>query len=101
MTLWRNSSGVPGVRVRLAGPPGNPLGIGVQLRAVSGATRGPVREIHAGSGYWSMGAATVVLARSASTTGVAVRWPGGVEQLVRLQPGQRDLVISASAGAGR
>ncbi len=101
MTLWRNSTGAPGVRVRLAGPPGNPLGIGAQLRIVSGGTRGPVREIHAGSGYWSMNAATVVLARSASMTGVAVRWPGGVEQVVRLAPEQREVRISANAAGGR
>ncbi len=101
MTLWRNVGGVPGLRIRLVGPSGNPLGIGAQLRVISGATRGPVREVHAGSGYWSMNAATAVLATGASATGVSVRWPGGVEEVVQLGRGQRDVVVRARAIARR
>ncbi len=101
MTLWRNGGGTPGVRVRLAGPAGNPLGLGAQLRVVSGSRRGPVRELHAGSGYWSMDAATTVLATPATATGIAVRWPGGAEEIVRLAPGQRAVEIRFTAGPPR
>ncbi len=99
MTLWRNAGGVPGLRIRLSGPPGNPLGIGAQLRIISGARRGPVREVHAGSGYWSMNGATAVLSADAASTGLSVRWPHGGEDVVQLQRGQRDVVIH-QAGTG-
>jgi len=51
--LFRNVSAKPGLRVRLRGPPGNPLAIGASLRLENDSVQGPVREIHAGSGYWS------------------------------------------------
>ncbi len=94
MTLWHNVAGVPGLRVRLQGPPGNPLAIGAQLRVVSGAARGPLREIHAGSGYWSMDAATQVVALPSGATALWVRWPSGQEQTVPIKPGQMELTLS-------
>ncbi len=93
MTLWHNVGGSPGVRVRLQGPASNPLGIGVRLQIVSGATRGPLREVHAGSGYWSMDAATQVLAVPAGATEVLVRWPSGTEQRVPVTVGQRVVTV--------
>src|SRR5262249_8745496 len=60
--LYRNVTGKPGLRVRLIGPPGNPLGVGAALRLLAGDKAGPVREVHAGSGYWSQDSAVPVLA---------------------------------------
>ncbi|PYK97263.1 MAG: hypothetical protein DME19_16945 [Verrucomicrobia bacterium] len=51
--LYHNVGARPGLRVRLKGPAGNPRGIGAQLRLMFGPRPGPVRELHAGSGYWS------------------------------------------------
>ena len=93
MTLWHNIGGLPGLRVRLKGPRENPLAIGAQLRVISNGVRGPVREIHAGSGYWSMDAATQVVARTPGATAVWVRWPGGREQTVVIPAGQPELRI--------
>jgi hypothetical protein len=95
MTLWRNVGATPGVRVRLRGPAGNPLGIGAQLRIVTGAARGALREVHAGSGAWSMNAATQVLGVPAGATSVWVRWPDGREQTVRLPAAGTELTITA------
>ena len=96
MTLWRNVRGTPGVRVRLRGSANNPLAIGAQLRLVAGTTRGPVREIHAGSGAWSMDAATQVLGLLPGATALWVRWPDGREQTVPFSSSaQRELVITA------
>jgi len=81
--------------VKVSGDPGNPLGIGTQMRIVAGASRGPVREIRAGSGYWSMDGAVTVLAMPSGASALWVRWPGGGEQIVPLKPGQRDVSISS------
>ncbi len=91
MTLWHNVGGAPGLRVRLEGPAANPLGIGAWIRVVRGAERGPVREVHAGSGYWSMDAATQVVALPAGATAVWVRWPDGTSETVPITAGQREL----------
>ena len=95
MTLWHNTGGKPGIRVRLEGPADNPRGIGAQLRIVSGNRRGPVREVHAGSGYWSTDGAMTVLALPTGATAVWVRWPGGREQTLPLAAGQHALTAKA------
>jgi len=75
--LYHNMSGKPGLRVRLAGPAGNPEGVGAVLRLDCGGRLGPVREVQAGSGFWSQNSAVQVLAGSGRSTAIQVRWPGG------------------------
>jgi len=75
--LYHNTGAKPGLRVRLAGPPGNPLGIGASMRLKLGQRLGSAREIHAGSGYWSQDSAVQVLAGPESATELWIRWPGG------------------------
>ena len=79
--LYHNRAAKPGVRVRLAGPPGNRDGIGARLRLKSGEKLGPAREIHGGAGYASQDGAVQVMAfpRSlpSSSGELWVRWPGG------------------------
>jgi hypothetical protein len=75
--LFRNLAAKPGLRVRLAGPPGNPHGIGASIRLIYPHGRGPAREIHAGSGYWSQNSTVQVMGLAGSPTRVWVRWPGG------------------------
>lgn len=91
--LFRNVLGRAGVRVRLEGGTANPLGIGAQLRVMRGDRGGPVREVRAGSGYWSTDGAVTVLALPDGATGIWVRWPGGAEQVVPLPSGAREVVI--------
>ncbi len=91
--LLRNQRARPGLRVRLVGTDGNPSGIGAQLRVVSGARRGPVREVHAGTGYWSVNSAVSVLALPDDVTGLWVRWPNGKERVVDVAKGQREVVV--------
>ena len=91
--LWHNRTARPGLRVRVDAGPDNPLGIGVQLRAIAGSVRGPVREIRAGSGYWSMDGATVVLARPTGLDSVWVRWPGGKTTTVPVGAAQTAVTI--------
>jgi len=74
--LFLNRGAAPGLRVRLQGPPGNPDGVGAQVRIVYGERMGPVREVHAGSGYWSQHGAVQVFGLEGTPTGVWVRFPG-------------------------
>lgn len=81
--LLHNTGARPGLRIRLQGPAGNPTGVGVQLRLVYADDRmGPVREVHAGAGYWSQDSSTVVLGKSSPPKGVWVRWPGSPAVLI-------------------
>ncbi len=75
--LFRNARARPGLRVRLSGPPGNPDGIGAMLRLKFPSGWGPVRELHAGSGYWSQDSACAVLATPDAPNAIQVSWPGG------------------------
>ena len=75
--LYHNSGARPGLRVRLKGAPGNPQALGAQLRLGFAQHSGPVREIHAGSGYWSQDSTAQVLATPELPTAVWIRWPGG------------------------
>jgi len=77
--LFQNQAATPGLRVRLVGPAGNPDGIGAQVRLVFGDQMGPVREVQAGSGYWSQNGAVQVFGIPTPPSAVWVRWPGGVE----------------------
>jgi enediyne biosynthesis protein E4 len=92
--LFHNVGATPGLRVRVSGPPGNPTGIGTQLRLRYGESAGPVREIQAGSGYWSQNGAVQVLGRAREPTALWVRWPGGREEMIPLSPGQREITIT-------
>ena len=75
--LYHNVGAKPGLRVRLRGAPGNPAGVGAAMRLVFGNRKGPVREIHAGSGYWSQDGAVQVLSTPEPPKQIWVRWPGG------------------------
>ncbi len=102
-TLWRNVGAVPGLRVRLDGGADNPAGVGAALRLVHAGARGPAVEIHAGSGYWSVDAPTVVLGGGVPGDSVWVRWPGGREQVTAVNAVAGTLVIRAvdAAAAAR
>jgi len=75
--LYRNERARPGVRVRLRGNPPNLSAIGASVRLVFGQRPGPWRELHLGSGYWSVDSSTLVLARPEPASALEVRWPGG------------------------
>jgi hypothetical protein len=76
--LFKNQRGQPGLRVRLKGPPGNPWGIGAQMRVKTADHMGPVREVHGGGSYWSEDSPVQVLANPGKTPiQLWLRWPGG------------------------
>jgi hypothetical protein len=91
--LYHNDAATPGLRVRLIGPPGNPHAFGAVLRLVYSDRLGPAREVHGGSGYWSQDDPLQVLGGPVGATAVRVRWPGGTEAEVALEPGQKEVII--------
>ena len=92
--LYANRTAKPGLRVSLAGPAGNPDGIGAQLRLKrADGTLGPVRSVSAGTGYWSQDAATQVLSSAEPPVALWVRWPGGREQSLSLNGNERELRV--------
>jgi len=100
-TFFRNRGAAPGLRVRLQGPPDNPDGIGAQIRLVYGDHRmGPVREVHAGSGYWSSNGAVQIFGRPGEPTAIWVRWPGGAEMTAPVPKGSGEITVSAFQTGG-
>ena len=64
------------------------------MRVIYGAAMGPVREVQAGSGYWSQNGAVQVLGLSAVPTAIWVRWPGGAVTRTAVPSGARELTIA-------
>jgi enediyne biosynthesis protein E4 len=94
--LYENIGARPGLRVRIKGPPGNPVGIGAILQFESDSRRGPVHEVHAGSGYWSQDSAVQVIGNPDQVRRVRVRWPGGNSTIGTVPSGSRELHVDAS-----
>ncbi len=95
--LYHNVGAKPGLRIRLVGPPGNPVGVGAQVRLQDGESSGPMREIHGGSGYWSQDSAGQILSAPWPATVVWVRWPGGKVVSALLPPGAKEIQLDQSA----
>jgi len=91
--LYHNARARPGLRVRLNGPAGNPRAIGASLRLKLGSALGPIREIHAGSGYWSQDSAVQVLGTPQAPTQLWVRWPGGQTTTANVPAGAREVAV--------
>ena len=62
-----------------------------------GAPRG-VREIQAGSGYWSMDSTIPVFPRPDGETTLEVRWPGGETVSYPVPAGSLEVVVSQESG---
>ena len=93
--LLHNVGAKPGLRVRVRGPASNPDAIGARGRAVYGSRMGAVREIQAGSGYWSENGAVQVFGGTQMPTEIWVRWPGGAESRTPVAAGAREVTVAA------
>ncbi|MBV9879011.1 MAG: CRTAC1 family protein [Gemmatirosa sp.] len=93
--LFHNRGARPGLRVRVRGPAANPDAVGAQVRVeFAGGRLGPVREIQAGSGYWSQNGAVQVFGAPTPAAAVRVRWPGGGETRAAVPAGAREVVVT-------
>jgi hypothetical protein len=73
LKLFRNRRAIPSLRVTLEGSAKNSAAIGAQCRLK--LPNQPRHELHAGSGYWSQDAATLLLPRQATGSVLEIRWP--------------------------
>ena len=97
--VLRNATAKPGLRVRLAGSPGNPDGLGASIALRFGTKSGPVREIHGGSGYWSQDSVVAVMGTPEPATEVWVRWPGGKTTTAAIPQGAKEIAVAADGTA--
>jgi hypothetical protein len=92
--LFRNTGGKVGLRILLKGPTGNPQGIGACIRLHYRDGRlSPVREVHAGGGYWSQDAATQVMGLAGDVETVIVKWPGGATTRHPVPQGAKEIRV--------
>jgi hypothetical protein len=93
--LLRNRGAQPGLRVRVAGPAGNPAGWGGSIRLKFGNRWGPLRVLAGGGGYASQDSPVVVLALPERPTGIEMRWPGGRLTTADLSGDVREVTVGA------
>ena len=84
----------PGLAVRLIGPAENPSAVGAKIRLLAPAQSSPVKEIQAGSGYWSHNSAVQVFGQPDHFSEISIQWPGGKETRTPLPPKARSVVIA-------
>jgi hypothetical protein len=97
--LFHNVGAKPGLRVRLAGPAGNPCGIGAVIRLDYGGGLGPAREVHGGSGYWSQDGAVQVVGMNRTPVAIWVRWPGGQTTATKIAAGAGEVTVGMQGEA--
>lgn len=82
------------IKVALRGNEKNPSGIGAKINLVYGdGTKGPVREIQAGSGYRSQNSFTQILVGVQQAKAVEVHWPDGNYTFSDIKEGTTEIVV--------
>lgn len=93
--LFRNRQAEPGLTVRLKWEAGNPMAIGASLRLGVNGKLGPIRELQAGSGYWSQNSLTQVLGKIEEADQLWVRWPDGSITTTEIPDAVASVVINS------
>jgi hypothetical protein len=96
--LFENVGAKPGLRVRLKGPRENPWGIGARIRLKSKPGFGPVRELHAGSGYGSQDSLVPVMHFGTYPEAIEVVWPRGKSFVSPVPPDCLEIEVDAAGG---
>ena len=95
--LFLNQKGEPSHRLKLQGPPGNRQAIGTKLRLKqNGEWVGPMREIQAGSGYWSQNSTMTLWPTSDSEQELVIIWPSGKRSSLALKGEAREWLVRFS-----
>jgi hypothetical protein len=91
--FFHNTAAKPGLRVKLIGPVENHSAVGAALRLIFVAKQSPIREIRAGSGYWSQDGAIQVFGVPEPPRQIWIRWPGGKETTSDIPPGSAAIEV--------
>lgn len=94
--LYVNQTEQRGFRITLAGPPENRDAIGSAIRLIykGEQSEGPLREVQAGSGYWSQNSFTQILGAEEEVAHIEVVWFDGRRQTIQVTGDKKDYVIS-------
>ena len=83
--VWENQGGKPGITLKLTGTDGNLQAIGTRVRWIYGdGSKGPMREIHLGEGYWSQSSTRPILGMAKEPRELEIHWPGGISEIIAL-----------------
>jgi hypothetical protein len=96
--LLQNTGTKAGIRVHLIGPQGNPRGIGAKIRLEGESGAGPIREIQAGSGYWSNNSSIQILGSPQEYQQIIVTWPDGSTTKRKIESQDTETIIRYSSG---
>lgn len=97
--LFHNESPRRGLRVRLKGPPGNPLGLGAIVRPSRSGKAGAAQTLTAGGGYWSQPGQVQVVGGE-QPDALAIQWPDGRRTLEPVPSGSSEVQVKWTATAG-
>ncbi len=89
--LFRNSTAQAGLRVKLAGPAGNPDGVGAVIRPIRGGKPGAAKA--AGVGSYGSPPGAIMLIGGGPMDAVEVRWPGDKLSTVSVPAGAKEVVV--------
>ncbi len=93
--LYKNRTNKSGIKIRLKGPYSNKSAIGSSIRIVyKDGTKGPKREIQAGSGYWSQNSSTQVMGFSDTPASIDVHWFDNNKQTIDFIDGKLHYTIT-------
>jgi hypothetical protein len=98
--LFHNDHARPALRVRLNGPPGNQAGVGAQIRLENDQIKGPLREIQAGSGYWSQNSSVQIMSLpdGQNPTAISILWPGGKKNRSLIPRDAHEIEVATDGG---
>ena len=96
--LHLNSTGKPGLRVRLKGAGENTQAIGATIRLEQNGVLGPKREIRLGSGYWSQDSLVQLFVVEDSKAKFHIRWADFSISIVSIPARAKYIVISKTDG---
>lgn len=92
--LYLNKTEKTGLQIKLIGPSENRDGIGSSIRLVyEDGSKGPRREIQAGSGYWSQNSFAQVLGTAGDPEAIEVTWFDGTEQSIEVSDANQSYEI--------
>ncbi|HKK47179.1 MAG TPA: FG-GAP-like repeat-containing protein, partial [Balneolaceae bacterium] len=93
--LYLNRTIKQGIRVKLVGPRANKNAVGSNMRLIyADGHKGPVREIQAGSGYWSQNSSVQVLGTDTHPKKIRITWFDGRKQEVDIDNTKMEYVIT-------